>query len=539
MATSESLASSKRFRTCSILQPANRNLLIGFMEYFIDDMLGPSRRSSAKSAPTHPAPAEPPLPPFPTPTRIKKAKTVKFPADSTGAVAESSRNSKASDTSTAAKVPLPDTPGLPSVREQAGASAPQPPLLSSVSLPSSGNRAEGDYFSAAELALPENASESLRVREPATPGAPAFFTPMSELPMVPPEMPQLAEAPAAEREQAVETASSAEQRGSVADTGEQSAAAKEMPENPVEAPPPVLHVLPAPTPVAHDYPALMIGLSGAPASGKTTLAYLLAAILPPNTSSFIIHQDDFFIRKHLLIPSTDGESIVEYRRTLDFPAFKKLIEHSKREGKLPAGYRSLQPEEEQGRALSQLPSGTVERMQASLADLTGLKDGQAVGIVDGSLLYHSGTIRNLLDIKILLRASKKSSRIRQYEKSPENSQNNRKGGNPWETIEYFDHVLWPNYADEHAILFEDRNVEGQPVADTCERVGISVQPNLDMNIEEIMHWVVDVIRRGCEEAAHRRGGEVASADESVEGYEFCECNEGLLGRIRQTIFDIL
>ncbi|KAI4173586.1 MAG: hypothetical protein LQ346_008398 [Caloplaca aetnensis] len=505
------------------------------MDYFIDDMIHPSRRRSTKSNSTSPAPTEPPLPPPPTLTRTKKHRSVKFPDSSSSAVASTSSNHP--ESSVAADVPLPETP-IPSIEvSQADASASQASQLSPKTLPASATEVASDYFPVAELAPLGNTPETLPVPNPPVRTASAFFTPMSELPPTTPEMPQPKEEPAVEVE--ASAAHVADYPESEAQAESLSAAANETPGDRVESPPPVLHLDDTPVSVVHSPPAIMIGISGAPASGKTTLAHLLSAILEPVTGSFIIHQDDFVVRKHLLVPGPVGRLDVDYRRTVDFSAFKKLIDHSKQAGRLPPGFRSLQAKGERERALSHISLEVVEHVRAELAGVPSLRDGQPVGIVDGSLLYHSETLRGLLDIKILLRASKENSRRRQVEKAEDIHRDARKDAHPWETVDYFDVVLWPNYANEHSVLFEDRVVEGRPVSDVCEGVGISVQPTLDMSIQDAVLWVVDVLQKGCHEAAAHREHELASAiDRNIE-LEFCDCRKGILGRIRQTIFDFI
>ncbi|KAL8758938.1 MAG: hypothetical protein Q9184_003782 [Pyrenodesmia sp. 2 TL-2023] len=512
------------------------------MDYLIDDMIHPSRKRSTKSDPISPtpsappAPPEPPLPPPLTLTRAKKHKSVKLPQILSSAAASIS---KPSETSAAADIPLPETPAPPIVVSLADASKSQTSQTSPKSLPASATEAPSDYFSVGELAPPGTAWEGLPVPEPPARTTSAFFTPTTELPPMTPEMPQPEEQPA--DEPIVEVEASAAQDADSPESEVQpeglSAAAKEISGDRVATPPPMLHLANTPVPVVHSPPAIMIGISGAPASGKTTLAHLLSAILEPLTGSFIIHQDDFVIRKHLLIPGPEGRLDVNYRRTVDFSAFKKLIDHSKREGRLPPGFRSLQPEPERERALSQLSSGVVEHMRAELADIPSLRAGLPVGIVDGSLLYHSETIRGLLDVKIVLRASKETSKTRYVKRVQDADSHARRDRHPWETVDYFDVVLWPNYVGEHSVLFEDRFVEGRPVSDVCEGVGISVQPLLDMSIDEALLWVIDVLRKSCNEAAAHREREIASGVDRNEDFEFCHCKEGLLGRIRQAIFN--
>ncbi|KAI4088122.1 MAG: hypothetical protein LQ344_006303 [Seirophora lacunosa] len=486
------------------------------MDYFIDDMLNTPRRGSTRNNPTSP---EPPLPPSPAPTKIKK---------STNAIPL--RNMK--DVSSPAAVPLPDTPAPPPIRLQAGPSAPQaaqPSVRSST--PAHVTKAESGYFTAAELAPPASGT-----RGPPVPGA---FTPTSELAVAPPGLPTLArESPFAASETG-EPSAAAKEHKLVAQPEEQSDATKDSYEDGLGSPPPVLQLVRTQTPAVQSRSAVMIGLSGAPASGKTTLAHLLAAILPPSTPSFIIHQDDFFVRKHLLIPGADGEIGVDYRRTVDFSALKQLMSYSKEEGQLPPGFRSLQPEENRERALSRISPELIENMRASLASLPSLRDGQSVGIVDGFMLFHSETIRDMLDVKILLRASKQVSKSRREEHAKDVDGPAGKIGHPWETLDYFDRVLWPNYVEEHAVLFEDRVVEGSPVSDVCEGVGIAVQPKLVMSVEEVLHWVAEVLRRKCGEDGVRQERGLPSPVERKGDFEHCDCDEGLLGKLRRIIFDLV
>ncbi|KAL9015786.1 MAG: hypothetical protein Q9185_006843 [Variospora sp. 1 TL-2023] len=488
------------------------------MDYLIDDMLNTPRRRSTRNNPTSPAP---PLPSFPTPTRVKKSKNATFAI-----------NTKA--TSSAATVPLPTTPTPPSTPSQ-----PAQPLPKSI--PASATSSQSDCCTAVkpEPTSSANALGSLPVPGEFPPQTPTFITPTSEFPMTNPKLPSPAEEPPSAADEIGEHSTAAETHALVAKPEKQLDAMKNSPGDQAESLPPVLQVAHTTISRIQSGSSIMIGLSGAPASGKTTLTHLLSAILPPSTPSFIIYQDDFFVRKHLLIPGADGELEVDYRRTVDFSAFKKLIKYSKREGQLPPGYRSLQPEQSRERALSQISSGVIENMRASLASVLSLRDGQPVGIVDGFMLFHSATIRDLLDVKILLRASKEVSKLRYEEHTKAIGGSAGKGGDLWETLGYFDRVLWQIYVGEYAVLFEDRIVEGRPVPSVCEDIGISVQPKVDMGVEEVLQWVADILRRTCEEAAVYSECASPLAAKWKGEHEHCDCNDGLLGKLRQIIFDLI
>ena len=59
---------------------------------------------------------------------------------------------------------------------------------------------------------------------------------------------------------------------------------------------------------------------------------------------------------------------------------------------------------------------------------------------------------------------------------------------------YVDKVVWPNYVEEHAWMFEDGNVEGEYRWDVLEREGIKVQRvSLDGDMEKTLEWTVDAL----------------------------------------------
>ncbi|KAL8800643.1 MAG: hypothetical protein Q9200_007188 [Gallowayella weberi] len=477
-------------------------------------------------------PSEPPLPPSPSLIRRTKTKSVRFP-ESTGINA--ARSSKTPADPIAAAVPLPETPAPSSSAEPGGI----PAVIETSASPKADREVvepgQLGYFSAAELAPSGEAFANPKVPGASFAGGPitpAFFTPMSQLPSGPFEVSQPPEEPPVTIEQEAETALAAEEQEPANEPDAEPPVVAEAQRDLAGSPPPMLHVAPDLIPTVHaSQPAIFIGISCCPSSGKTTLAHLLSEVLPPSTPSFIVHQGDFFVPEHLMVPQ--GEQAT-HRHTVDFASFKRFLEHSKCEGRTPPAFRSTQPMEDRERALSQVPSTLLEQTQSSLAGLQCFQNGRPVGIVEGGMLYHSETIRSLLDVKILLRASREESRSRRFDRASDGHE--RKS---WDTREYFDRIMWPEFVNEHAVLFDNGDVEGRPKFRVCDRVGISAQPTLNMSLEQTLRWIVDVICRESEEIVYRHDREMASALDIREGFEFCDCSEGFLGKIRKTIFDHL
>ena len=100
-------------------------------------------------------------------------------------------------------------------------------------------------------------------------------------------------------------------------------------------------------------------------------------------------------------------------------------------------------------------------------------------------------IQSSLDIKFFLRASYAKAKAR------------REARDGYVTLEgfwadppgYVDKIVWPNYVEEHAWMFENGDVEGKYQEDVLEREGIRVmkEGGADGNMEKILEWTVDEI----------------------------------------------
>lgn len=237
------------------------------------------------------------------------------------------------------------------------------------------------------------------------------------------------------------------------------------------------------------------------------------------------------------------------RDALDFAALARVLRFAKRTGELPSDryVHHGVDDEQQAHAASFVAPEIVEELKEVLAKSGALQKGQVVGIVYGFLLYNEPEIRDLLDIKLFLRVRKEQARASRFAK-PEYALEEEEEewyGDFWTTERYFDGIAWPNYVNEHKALFENGDVEGVPFWGLWERLGIVMQPQLDMEVEQMLRWAVACIPKalegGKEESTRdlAQDGEIDPEGSFFRKYEACDCNHGWLGRVRKVLYDFV
>ena len=305
----------------------------------------------------------------------------------------------------------------------------------------------------------------------------------------------------------------------------------------------------SPKPVTDKPPTILIGIAGASGSGKSALAQLLALVLPPTTPTFIINLNDFFLPTLYLVENASGNMDRDCRDALDFAALARVLRFAKLRGELPSDryVHHGVDDEQQAHAASFVAPEIVEELKEVLAGSGALQKGQVVGIVYGFLLYNEPEIRDLLDIKLFLRVRKEQARASRFAKPAYALQEEEEEwyGDFWSTERYFDGIAWPNYVNEHKALFENDDVEGVPFWGLWEKLGIVMQPQLDMEVEQMLRWAVACIPKGLEggkEESSRdlaQDGEIDPEDSFFTKYEPCGCNHGWLGRVRKVLYDFV
>ncbi|MCJ1426638.1 ribosylnicotinamide kinase [Sticta canariensis] len=293
-----------------------------------------------------------------------------------------------------------------------------------------------------------------------------------------------------------------------------------------ELPEEILNI--SPTPI-DDQSAILIGVSGITSSGKTTLAHLLRLIIPPTTTVFLLHQEDFLVPKHLLVPSRNGELDADGANAINFASLKRMLKYAKREGKLPSTFHTMQAEEDEHmRAVSLVSQVELDDLKAFVIRSELFQAGRPIGIVDGPLLYYDPTIRSLFDVKIFLRASRDIARQRRFE-NPKYV-DSESGDNFWRTRDYFDRIIWPDYSEEHGPLFENGDVQSRPIVGLCEELGIVIQPELDLSVPETLKWATESIIKDISNQKFQETPNSGLRSQSDHGW---------LEKIRQTLFDLM
>jgi nicotinamide/nicotinate riboside kinase len=122
---------------------------------------------------------------------------------------------------------------------------------------------------------------------------------------------------------------------------------------------------------------------------------------------------------------------------------------------------------------------------------------QRICIFDGFLLYNRAmaNLQPLIDIKLFLRVSYAKAKAR------------REARSGYVTLEgfwedppgYVDKIVWPNYVQDHAFLFNDGDVEGSMSEAAKAESGIKCQDGpADADMETTLRWAVETVMKDLE-----------------------------------------
>ncbi|KAF4971739.1 hypothetical protein FSARC_1538 [Fusarium sarcochroum] len=237
--------------------------------------------------------------------------------------------------------------------------------------------------------------------------------------------------------------------------------------------------------------ALIVGISGCSSSGKTTLARLLRDIFP---HTFILHEDDFY-RPENELPTKNGLLDWDCAGAIDIPAMAESLAYIRQHAAFPPTLDSKEDKNSVGKCPVSETTIAAQRakVDAALASNHPLRNNLRLCLFDGFLLYSPSmaAIKPSLDIKLFLRTT--------YEKA----KGRREARDGYVTLEgfwadppgYVDKIVWPNYVEEHAWMFEGGDVEGAYKTNVLDSENIKVQKDVsaDGDIEKTFEWTVDTI----------------------------------------------
>lgn len=246
-------------------------------------------------------------------------------------------------------------------------------------------------------------------------------------------------------------------------------------------------------PTASDnLPVFLLGISGPSSAGKTTLAHLLSSVFSPHVK-LLIHGDDF-CKDISLIPVCNGYIDADGPNGVDFENLVKTLDYVKANGgKPPDSLKSWQYEvypDQEARALRMVPQDTLKQMREKISkQLKGAK--YSIVILEGFLLYHISDVLTRLDGKLFIRLDHQEARRRRMTRPTYGSE--AQDGEFWKTEDYFEKIVWRNYVEQHAYLFENGNAEGRINKKVCREKGIVLQEAMNMEIVQTLGWAVDVV----------------------------------------------
>ena len=105
--------------------------------------------------------------------------------------------------------------------------------------------------------------------------------------------------------------------------------------------------------------------------------------------------------------------------------------------------------------------------------------------------YHLADVRRRLDGKLFVRLDHQEARRRRLARSSYGAE--AKEGEFWKTEDYFENMVWRNYVEQHADLFEDGNVEGSIDRKMCSERGIALQEAMNVEVGQTLSCAVDIV----------------------------------------------
>lgn len=247
---------------------------------------------------------------------------------------------------------------------------------------------------------------------------------------------------------------------------------------------------------------LLIGISGASSSGKTTVTKLLHEIIP-NCS--LVHEDNFYF-PDAQIPYNEeiNEQNWDCPEAIDFAKFATAIGLIRRKMSLEgSGIKTTTPNfDEDDKPELSVSSDIKARLRRLVTEQIG--DHEVV-LVDGFLMYHNSTLLDMLDIKLFIKADYKTLKTRRESRVYTIDE-----GTWTDPPGYFDKCVWPAYYEYHRSLFVDgddedliKNTGGTLNEHSVKDLMIDAFDNSDgTQMEDLLQRVFEAISARCHQIYH-------------------------------------
>jgi nicotinamide/nicotinate riboside kinase len=191
---------------------------------------------------------------------------------------------------------------------------------------------------------------------------------------------------------------------------------------------------------------------------------------------------------------------------MDFPLFQRTLKHVKDHGCLPKDMYSKEDQNLLGEShvddkIVQQAAADVEKWFAGLELPDSMKHIQ-ICLIDGFLLFSNPAkpsvpkaITDMLDLKLFLRATLAQMIERRGKRAGYVTL-----GDFWvDPPGYVEDVVWSNYAQEHAWMFEGGDADSGKLVVLVKQEGVLVAPgNGDAKMVDLMAWGIERVKQVIE-----------------------------------------
>ncbi|EPX72300.1 nicotinamide riboside kinase [Schizosaccharomyces octosporus yFS286] len=222
---------------------------------------------------------------------------------------------------------------------------------------------------------------------------------------------------------------------------------------------------------------VIVGVSGASCSGKSTLTQFLHAIFK---GSSILHEDDFY-KTDADIPVKDGVPDWDCKESLNLDSFLETLKYIRKHGDLPTHLHNRDNLNVAKEALTQYNEILKEYPESPISS----SDYKFI-FVDGFMLYVNQELIQSFDLCLMLACDFDTLKARRESRKGYVTQE----GFWQDPPNYFENNVWPGYVNGHSHLFENKDVYGKLIDSS-----IQLSPVSNMSVQQNVQWAINTIQK--------------------------------------------